>query len=291
MASEASPQSQAVNSALGQQIINKVTDYVVEYFFQILAALVVLAVGCWLAGKIGAFVTRFCERKKMDVLLSRFIGSGVKFAFIGFIVLTILGILKISITPLVAVIGAGTLGLSMALQGPISNYGAGLIIILTRPFTIGDMLRVGEFSGVVEEVKLGFTRLLTEDGEIITIPNKHIVGEVQTNSKGNRVVESEVGVAYDADIDAAVQAVRTAVLSVAEVVREPVPQAGLDRFGDSAVVIGYRYWVPSRNYFTTRYAVNRAVFAALKQAKVEIPFPQQVVHLKPDNQGRPAASL
>jgi len=282
MASEATPQNQVINSAIGQQIINKVADYVVEYFFQILGAVVVLAIGWWLAGKIGTLVVRFCEKKKMDVLLSRFIGSGVRFAFIAFIVLTVLGILNISITPLVAVIGAGTLGLSLALQGPISNYGAGLIIILTRPFTIGDMLRVGEFSGVVEEVKLGFTRLLTEDGEIITIPNKHIVGEVQTNSKGNRVVESEVGVAYDADMDRAVQAVQTAILSVPEVVREPAPQVGIDRFGDSAVQIGYRYWVPSRNYFTTRFAVNRVVFASLKKATVEIPFPQQVVHLKND---------
>jgi small conductance mechanosensitive channel len=282
MASESDTQNLAVQSALGQQVLNKVTDYVVEYFFQILGALVVLAVGCWLAGKIGAFVTRFCEQKKMDLLLSRFIGSGVKFAFIGFVVLTILGILNISITPLVAVIGAGTLGISLALQGPISNYGAGLIIILTRPFTIGDMLRVGEYSGVVEEVKLGFTRLLTEDGEIVTIPNKHIVGEVQTNSKGNRVVESMIGVAYGADMDAALQAVRGAVGSVAEVVREPAPQVGIDHFADSAVQIGYRYWVPSRNYFSTRYAVNRAVFDALKKASVEIPFPQRVVHLKND---------
>lgn len=282
MASEANPQNQVINSAIGQQIINKVADYVVEYFFQILGAVVVLAVGWWLAGKIGALVVRFCEKKKMDVLLSRFIGSGVRFAFIAFIVLTVLGILNISITPLVAVIGAGTLGLSLALQGPISNYGAGLIIILTRPFTIGDMLRVGEFSGVVEEVKLGFTRLLTEDGEIITIPNKHIVGEVQTNSKGNRVVESEVGVAYEADMDRAVQAVQSAILSVPEVVREPAPQVGIDHFGDSAVQIGYRYWVPSRNYFTTRFAVNRVVFASLKKADVDIPFPQRVVHLKND---------
>lgn len=282
MASDASPQNQVINSAIGQQIINKVADYVVGSFFQILGAVVVLAVGWWAAGKIGVYVTRFCEKKKMDVLLSRFIGSGARFAFIAFIVLTVLGILDISITPLVAVIGAGTLGLSLALQGPISNYGAGLIIILTRPFTIGDMLRVGEFSGVVEEVKLGFTRLLTEDGEIITIPNKHIVGEVQTNSKGNRVVESEVGVAYDADMDRAIQAVQAAILSVPEVVREPAPQVGIDRFGDSAVQIGYRYWVPSRNYFTTRFAVNRAVFASLKKAAVDIPFPQQVVHLKND---------
>lgn len=282
MASEATAPTLSLKSLLSQQIVGQVTDFVVKYFFQIVGAAVVLVFGWWLAGRIGVFITRFCEKKKMDVLLARFIGSGVKFAIIAFIVLTAINILGIPITPLVAVIGAGTLGISLALQGPISNYGAGLIIILTRPFTIGDMLRVGEFSGVVEEVKLGFTRLLTEDGEIITIPNKHIVGEVQTNSKGNRVVESEVGVAYDADTDRAVQAVQSAILSVPEVVREPAPQVGIDRFGDSAVQIGYRYWVPSRNYFTTRFAVNRAVFASLKKAAVDIPFPQQVVHLKND---------
>jgi small conductance mechanosensitive channel len=282
MASESDTKTMAVQSVLGQQVLGQVMDFVVKYFFQILGAALLLVVGWWLAGKVGAFVTRFCEKKKMDVLLARFIGSGVKFAIIAFIVLTAINTLGVNITPLVAIVGAGTLGISLALQGPISNYGAGLIIILTRPFTIGDMLRVGEFSGVVEEVKLGFTRLLTEDGEIITIPNKHIVGEVQTNSKGNRVVESMIGVAYGADMDAALQAVRGAVGSVAEVVREPSPQVGIDHFADSAVQIGYRYWVPSRNYFSTRYAVNRAVFDALKKASVEIPFPQSVVHLKND---------
>ncbi|MDX6765185.1 MAG: mechanosensitive ion channel [Candidatus Methylacidiphilales bacterium] len=291
MSTEAVSQAQAAKIALGQEVLAKVMDFVVKYFFQILGAAVVLALGWWAAGKVGNFVTRFCEKKNLDVLLARFIGSGVRFALIAFIVLAALDLVGISVTPLVAIVGAGTLGISLALQGPISNYGAGLIIILTRPFTLGDLIRVGEYSGVVEEVKLGFTRLHTEDGEIITIPNKQIVGEVQTNSKGNRVVESVVGVDYAADMDRAVEAVRAAVWSVPEVVREPVPQVGIDNFGDSAVVIGYRYWVPSRNYFNTRYAVNRAVFAALNRAGVALPFPQRVVHLKTGNPGREPLSL
>jgi small conductance mechanosensitive channel len=279
---EASPDKQAAEIALMQQIVPRIAEFIVKYFFQIAGAALLLAAGWWLGGRLGALATRFCESRKIDVLLARFIGSTVKFAFMAFVVLTALGMLSIPISPLVAVIGAGTLGISLALQGPISNYGAGLIIILTRPFTLGDTLSVQGVSGVVQEVKMGFTRLLTEDSEVITIPNKQIVGEIQTNSKDLRIAEAEVGVAYGCDVDAAIAAVRGAVGSVHDVQSSPGPQVGIDRFGDSAIVIGYRYWLPSRSFHPVRYAVNRAVYDSLQKTGVAIPFPQRVVHVRND---------
>lgn len=279
MESPAPSDKQMAQLAVLQNVVPKVTEFVVTYFFQILGAIALLTVGWWAAGKIGGWVAALCSRRKLDAILSSFIGAAVRWGIVAFVLLSALSKFGFEIGPLIAVVGAGTLGISLALQGPISNFGAGFVIILTRPFTIGDYLSVQGVSGVVQEVKLGFTRLQTEDGEVITIPNKQIVGEIQTNSKSLRIVEASVGVAYGSDLDTAVEAVRRAVVSVDGVAAEPAPQAGLDAFADSSLNIGYRYWIPGRNYHPVRYRVNRAVHDALARARVEIPFPQRVVHL------------
>lgn len=273
-------QTQAVKLGMLQDLMPKLMEFVVKYFFQILGALVVLAIGWWLAGKLARVVGGLLERKKVDPLLVGFIMAVVRWALVFIILITALSCLGVNIAPYVAVLGAGTLGVSLALQGPISNFGAGLVIILTRPFTLGDTITVKGFSGVVKEVKLGFTRLVTEDNELVTVPNRHIVGEIQINSKGVRIVEAVVGVSYGSNLEAALGAVGRAVASVPEVSREPAPQVGIDGFGDSSINIGYRYWVPSRSYHALRYRVNRAVHDALAAAGVMIPFPQRVVHLK-----------
>jgi small conductance mechanosensitive channel len=280
MAEEASQTQEVLKLSVLQDLVPRLVEFVVKYFFQLMAAAVLMAVGWWLAGKVGLVVAKFCERKKMDPLLVGFIAAAVKWIVVAVILITALGILGVNIAPYVAVLGAGTLGISLALQGPISNFGAGFVIILTRPFTIGDTISVRGVSGVVKDVRLGFTRLLTEDNELITIPNKHIVGEIQTNSKNVRIVESVVGVAYGSVLETALGAVRAAVESVPEVVKDPAPQIGVDGFGDSSIHIGYRYWVPSRSYHAVRFAVNRAVHDGLAAGGVTIPFPQQVVHLR-----------
>lgn len=281
MAMEDSEVRQAWTLGMLQDLAPRLMEFVVKYFFQLLGAAILLVVGWWLAGKLARAVGRLLERKKVDPLLVGFIVAVVRWAVVFIILITALSCLGVNIAPYVAVLGAGTLGVSLALQGPISNFGAGLVIILTRPFTLGDTIAVQGASGVVKEVKLGFTRLLTEDNETITVPNKHIVGEIQTNSKGVRIVEAVVGVAYGSNLDAALGAVQRAVVSVPEVAAEPPPQIGIDCFGDSSINISYRYWVPSRSYHALRFRVNRAVHDAIVQAGVSIPFPQRVVHLQP----------
>lgn len=272
--------AQALKLGMLQDLLPSVMEFVVKYFFQIIGACVLLAVGWWLAGKVARLVGGLLERKKVDPILAGFIAAVVRWALVFVILITALSCLGVNIAPYVAVLGAGTLGVSLALQGPISNFGAGLVIILTRPFTLGDTVTMKGYSGVVQEVKLGFTRLLTEDNEVITVPNRHIVGEILVNSRGVRIVEAVVGVSYGSNLEAALGAVRRALESVPEVVAEPGPQVGVDAFADSSINIGYRYWVPSRSYHAVRYRVNRAVHDALASAGVTIPFPQRVVHLK-----------
>lgn len=163
-----------------------------------------------------------------------------------------------------------------AIQGP---RGAGLSIILGRPFVVGDTITVIGVSGVVEEVKLGTTLIVTEDGVKITIPNKHIVGEILYNSKANRVVEAVVGISYGCNPEQAIEVIRRVLTGFREVVTQPPPQIGIQSFGDSSLNIAYRYWIPTTKYFQTSYAVNLAVYKALQAAGIEIPFPQREIRI------------
>jgi len=161
----------------------------------------------------------------------------------------------------------------------MSNYGAGLSIIITRPFVVNDTIKIQGVSGVVEEVGLASTRLSTEDGEQITIPNKHIVGEILINSFENKVVEMSIGISYDDDAQKAIDTIQRALQKIPGIVAEPAPQIGIEEFADSSINIGMRYWVPTKQYFQTLYQANLAVYNSLNKAEFTIPFPQRDIHM------------
>jgi len=256
-----------------------IVEYLVRYSFQLLGAMVILILGFFVASRVARMVQRFCEARKIDVTLSRFIGSTVRIILIVMVGVVALGKLGISVTPFVAAIGALTFGVSLAAQGLISNYGAGVNIIIGRPFVVGDTITVCGVGGVVSEVTLGYTRLINEDQVTITIPNKHIIGEILHNSKADTLVEIEVGVAYGSDMDVAIAAIKDAIISTPGVDKDAVAQVGIDSFGDSSVVLGVRYRVPTAQFFSLKYAVNQHIFSALNAAGVVIPFPQREVKM------------
>lgn len=260
------------------ELYQMVAEFLVAYSFQLVGALIIFMVGWLLAGKLAKLVQRLCEARAIDVTLSRFIGSTVKMIVLVLVVIMALGQMGISVTPFVAAVGALTFGLSLAAQGLVANYGAGVNIIIGRPFVVGDTISVCGVSGQVTEVRLGQTRLVNEDNVTITIPNKHIIGEILHNSHEHTLVEAQVGVAYGTDMDAAVETITQAIVNTDGVATEP-PVVGIEAFGDSSVNIGYRYKVATDALFVTRFAVNKAVFDALRQAAIEIPFPQREVTL------------
>jgi small conductance mechanosensitive channel len=262
-----------------QKIVDLIIDFFVRYSFQVAGAIIVLFVG-WLVGRaIGSFVLRLLEKKKLDITFSRFIATTVKLIIIVFAVLVALGKFGISVAPFIAAGAAVAFGASFAIQGPLSNYGAGLVIIFARPFVVGNTITVAGVSGVVEEVKLGATILTDEDGVRITIPNKHVVGEILHNSEEWRIVEEVVGISYESDPEEAIRIASQALDGVEKVSEDPPPQVGIQKFGDSSIDIGLRYWVPSKRYYLTLYEVNLAVYRDLKEGGVEIPFPQRDVHI------------
>lgn len=253
-----------------ERLVETLIEFSVAYGFQILGALVFLFIGLKLAGFAGNKIQNLAEKKKLDQTLSRFVGSIVKLVIVVVLVIITLGNFGISIAPLIALAGASAFGATLAIQGPLSNYGAGLSIILTRPFVIGNTISVKGVSGVVSDIKLAHTELTGEDDERITIPNKEIVGEVIVNSDESRVVETKIPVAGDQDIDQALDILRRVLADSDAIVAEPAPHIGVHDFTYGGVVLGMRYWAPSKQYFKVRYAVNDAARRALTKGGVRL---------------------
>jgi len=271
-----------------QQIYNLITEFLVNYSFQLVGALVIFLIGLFVAKKVANLVSRICKKQEIDITLSIFIASTVKILVIIMATIIALGKVGISVTPFVAAIGALSLGAGLALQGLLSNYGAGLTIIVTRPFVITNTISLLGVTGIVKDISLGHTILTNEDGVEITIPNKHIMGEVLHNSFANTLVDSSIGISYDSDPEQAIAVIRQCLKKITPVCQKPEPQIGIDNFADSAIEIGVRYWVPTETYFNNKYQTNLKIFKALQDANITIPFPQREVRLLNDSQEKVA---
>ena len=185
-----------------------------------------------------------------------------------FVVIITLGNFGISNAPLIALAGASAFGATLALQGPLSNYGAGLSLLMTRPFVVGNTITVNKVSGVVQDLTLAATVLVGEDGERITIPNKEVVGQILINSEEKRVVETRIAISDPQAAEKVIGVLITSLEKSDVVDGEPMPQVGIHDFTYGGVVIGLRFWVPSKQYFQSRYALNRRFLADLSNAGI-----------------------
>ena len=265
-------------------IYDQITQFFVNYSFQLIGAVIILIIGLFVAGRASAMVFRLCQRNHIDITLSHFLANIARVALIFVVAIICLGKVGISIGPFLAAVGAVSLGAGLAVQGLLSNYSAGLNIVITRPFVVGDTISVQSVTGVVNEIKLAYTILEDEDGVIILIPNRHIIGEIIHNSHADKLAETIVGVAYDTDINQAIAVIHKVLESLDGInnSRGKPAQIGINEFGDSSVNIGVRFWLPTRRYHELRYKTNNAIFSALKAAGIVIAFPQREVRLLGD---------
>ena len=265
------------------QQIQKITDilieYAVTYSVQIIGAIVLLIIGAWVAGKIGKKIEQIMHKRDIDVTLSRFTGSVVKVLLLIMVAIIALGHLGISVTPLLAALGALGLGAGLAIQGMLSNYAAGFTIIITRPFVVGDTIKVQGIAGLVKEVHLGYTILVDEDDVRIQLPNRLVVGEILHNSNNNSLIELSIGVAYDSDTQRVTDIIAKALSTLEDIQQTQAPIIGIDNFGDSSINFGIRFWAPTTKHYQLRYAANKLIHDAISQAGVEIPFPQREVKM------------
>jgi small conductance mechanosensitive channel len=267
-----------------QKILETVIEFFVNYSFQIIGGLIILIAGFIVGGILAKLVTKICKKREIDITLERFFSGTTKLVVVIMFLVIAINKLGINISPMVALLGASALGLSLAVQGPVSNFGAGIVLIITRPFNVENTLTIhderGPVSGIVKCIHLGYTELETEDSEMVNIPNRRILGEILTNSYHFKVAEGVVGIEYSASPESAISVIEEALNGVAGIDQDHKPEVGIEAFADSSINIAYRYWVPTAEYHKLIFKANLAVFNALKENKLEIPFPQRDVHLK-----------
>ena len=243
--------------------------------------LVILFVALTVAGWAGSAVRTSLTRMKFDATLAKFLAKMVRWGVLLIAGLMCMGSVGIETTSIAAVLGAAGFAVGLAFQGTLSNFAAGAMLLLFRPFKVGDVVNVGGQLGKVDEIELFTTALDTFDNRRIILPNSDVFGSQIENITYHPVrrVDVEVGAAYDADIDATRAALERAVASTEGVLTDPEPAVILVGLGASSVDWLVQGWTPTGDYLGTKQAITRAVKNALDAEGIGIPFPQLDVHL------------
>lgn len=258
---------------------NIIIEFFANYSLQIIGALIIIIIGIIASKYVQKLIFRVMTNHKIDETLSKFLSNFVRFLVIAMMSVLALGKLGISIAPFIAALGALSLTAGLALQGSVSNFAAGIILIITKPFKIGDTITIHDVYGEVEDIKLSYTILKNEDGEQITIPNKYMIGDVLVNSFSYRIVEGSVGISYDSDVENAISTIKGVLVAHNDINSEKEPIVGIENFNDSSIDIAYRYWAPTKSFFKTQYDVNLGVLNSLNATGITIPFPQREIKI------------
>ena len=260
-------------------IPNIVTDLLVRYSFQVLAALAVLAAGLLCARAAGRFIERSLKKTPIEAHLQRLMVRAGKGLVILFTIVVALDKFGIQVTALVAGISVAGIAGGFALQGILGNLAAGVSIMLSRHFRIGDYIEIGNVKGQVQSIELSMTVLRTLDGARVIVPNRRIVGEIIYNFTAERRVPLSVEVSYQADLDTAVSAVREVLAANPLVLKDPSPEVGITRLADSGIEITLRPWCKAEDFWRVHYEIYRAILDRFRERQIEIPCPQREVRL------------
>jgi len=256
-------------------------DLVSAWGLKLIGALVVLVVGRSVARWARRLLQRLLTAKEVDPTLVPFVAGLTHYLIIAFVAVAVLGMVGIQTASMVAVLGAAGLAVGLALQGTLSNFAAGVMLLVFRPFRVGDYVEVGGSAGSVEAVGLFATTLNTPDNVRIVMPNGAIFGNTIKNYAANDTRRNDmvVGISYDDDIGIAIDTIRRVLDSETRVLDDPAPVVAVSELGDSSVNIVVRPWCKKEDYWGLRFDMMRTLKEQLEAAGCSIPFPQRDVHL------------
>jgi len=261
------------------QFYNIVIEFITNYSFQIIGAVIIFVIGLIASKYVQKYTIKLLSKTSIDETIGGFIAKTIRAVIIVMMAILALGKLGISIGPFIAALGAVSLTAGLALQGSVSNFAAGVVLIATKPFKIGDTIKMHDVYGEVKDIKLAYTILINEDKEQITIPNKYMIGDVLVNSFSYRIVEGSIGIAYESNTKKAVALIKEVISTCSGTSDKNEAIVGIENFGDSSVDIAYRYWVLSDRYFKVQYEVNQQIFDAINKEGITIPFPQREIKI------------
>lgn len=254
---------------------------IVSYGIKILAAIIILIIGLWLAKKIKALFAAALAQKAVDATLIRFFSSLLYAAIVVFVVIAAIGKLGVETTSFAAVVAAAGLAIGLALQGSLSNFAAGVLLILFKPFKVGNVVKAAGEMGTVVEVGLLTTDLKTPDNVKIIIPNASIMAGSITNLSAHptRRVDMTVGVGYGDDLNQAKQIILDLLVADERVLKDPAPQVEVANLGDSSIDFVVRPWVNAADYWQVKFDFTKSIKERFDAEGISIPFPQRDVHL------------
>lgn len=253
----------------------------VEYGIKLVTALLIYIIGRWVAKLIKKVIMGVLQKSNVDALLVTFAANLTYAALIAFVVLAALSQIGIETTSFIAILGAAGLAVGLALQGSLANFAAGVLMIIFRPFKVGDFIEAAGVSGVVEGLDIFTTRMRTGDNKAIIIPNGNILNGniVNYSAKETRRIDMVVGIGYDSDIKQAKQILEEIINADERILKDPAPTIGVLELADSSVNIAMRPWVNTADFLPVTMDLNETIKLRFDAAGISIPFPQRDVHL------------
>lgn len=262
-------------------IMTQLEFYASQYGLNLIFAILILVVGLWLAKVLTKSLMKTLNKKNVDPTLSKFIIALTRIALILFVILAAINRVGIQTTSFVAVLGAAAFAVGFALQGSLSNFASGVMLIIFRPLKVGDYIEGAGQSGTVEEVGIFVTILKTPDNKVIFIPNSKLMGDsiINYSVKDKRRVDMVFGISYSDDIDKAKKVINQIISNDPRILKDPAPQIVVSALADSSVNFYVRPWVNSADYWGVYFDITEAIKKSFDDHELSIPFPQRDVYI------------
>ena len=264
-----------------ENLLGTVHFYLLSKTWQVIGALLILVIGAWFCKRAANFFKRVLERRQVDPTLTNFLGGLFYYALLLLVIIAAAGQLGINTMSFLTVLGALGLAVGLALKDSLSNIAAGIMIILFRPFRIGDAVTIAGVTGSVQQIGLFNTVLHTPDNQKIIVPNSKILGDIITNITANetRRIDLVVGISYEDDIDKAKAILWELAAKDQRILKDPAPTIAVAELADSSVNLVFRPWVKTSDYWAVRFDLTEQIKKTFDAEGVSIPYPQQDVHL------------
>lgn len=262
-------------------VIPKLQELLALYGVKVLAAVVIFVLGRWVAKGVKKLIVRALTKSKVDSTLVSFLGHLTYITLLAFVVIAALNQLGIQTASFIALLAAAGLAIGLALQGSLANFAAGVLMIIFRPFKVGDYIEGAGIAGTVEEIQIFTTNLKTPDNKKIIIPNAKLTGDniVNYSAKDIRRMDMIVGVSYEDDYDKVKAVLEDIIAKDGRIMGDPAPRIGILEFGDSSVNFAFRPWVKTAEYWDVFFDLTETIKKRFDEENISIPFPQRDVHL------------
>lgn len=257
------------------------TGFAITYGLKLLAALATLVIGLYIVKMIISFMGRMMERNDTDPSLRSFVSSLVSILLKVMVYITALGMLGVEMTSFVAIMGAAGLAVGLALSGTLQNFAGGVMILLFKPYKVGDVIEAQGYTGSVKEIQIFVTILTTPDNKTVLIPNGPLATSALINysTQPTRRVDWTFGIGYGDDIDKAYEVINKLIAADDRILKDPEPFVALSALADSSVNIVVRAWVNAPDYWGVFFKMNEEVYRTFGNEGLSIPFPQMDVHM------------